>query len=325
MRTPATPLAGGKQGAASHGMADYAIYDVFTGAALTGNPLAVVFDADRFGDDEMQAIAREFNLSETVFVKTAENAGHTALLRIFTPGRELPFAGHPTVGAAIALADRRLGGAVPANGIDLVKMLEEGIGPVRCGVRMSAGEPGFAEFDLPRLSQRFDVDIEPADIGAALGLDPQEIGFENHRVSLWSAGVPFVLVPVHDQAAAAKAACNAAEWERVAPMADGQLAYAYVYCRGGMHHTASFHARMFAAFDGIGEDPATGSAAAALSGAIHDFDGLLEGNHALVIEQGVEMGRPSLIHLHLDCANSSVRHVRIGGAAVKVAEGRLLL
>ena len=305
-------------------MTEYAIYDVFTGTALAGNPLAVVFEADHFSDAQMQSIAREFNLSETVFVTKPQNPAHTARVRIFTPGRELPFAGHPTVGAAVALADRRLGGKAPANGMDMVKMLEEGIGAVRCAVRICAGNAGFAEFDLPRLSQCFNVEIEPADIGMALGLDPQEIGFENHRVSLWSAGVPFVMVPVHDQAAAAKAECNPADWERIAPMGDGQLAHPYIYCRGGMNHTASFHARMFAPGEGIVEDPATGSAVAALSGAIHRYDGLLDGNHALVIEQGVEMGRPSLIHLHLDCAGSEVSHARIGGQAVKIAEGRLL-
>jgi len=306
-------------------MTDYAIYDVFSGTALTGNPLAVVFEADHYSDVQMQAIAREFNLSETVFVLKPENPVHTARLRIFTPFRELPFAGHPTVGAAVALADRRLGDAVPANGIDMVKMLEETIGAVRCAVRISADAAGFAEFDLPKLSRRLDVEIEQADIGAALGLDPHEIGFENHRVSLWSAGVPFVMVPVHDQAAVAKAECSAADWDRVAPMGDGQLAQAFVYCRGGTNHLASFHARMFAPGEGIPEDPATGSAAAALSGAIHHFDGLLDGNHALVIEQGVEMGRPSLIHLHIDCSGAAVSHVRIGGEAVRIAEGRLLV
>ncbi|KJS13500.1 MAG: phenazine biosynthesis protein PhzF [Hoeflea sp. BRH_c9] len=307
-------------------MTNYAIYDVFTGAALAGNPLAVVFDADGFDEARMQAIAREFNLSETVFVLKPEHPAHTARLRIFTTTRELPFAGHPTVGAAIALADRRLGGAVPDTGIDMVKMLEEPIGRVRCAVRINpGGGAGFAEFDLPKLSRQLEAEIEPADIGAALGLDPQEIGFENHRVSLWSAGVPYVLVPVHDLAAAAKAECNPAEWERIAPMGDGMLAFAYLYCRGGVNHTASFHARMFAPGEGVPEDPATGSAAAALSGAIHHFDGMLEGNQALVIEQGVEMGRPSLIHMHLDCADGEVRHVRIGGQAVKIAEGRLLL
>lgn len=306
-------------------MTEYAIYDVFTGTALAGNPLAVVFDADHLDDGQMQAIAREFNLSETVFVLRPENPAHTARLRIFTTARELPFAGHPTVGAAVALADRRLGGQLPANGIDMVKMLEEKIGQVRCAVRLLPGKAGFAEFDLPKLSRQLDVDIEPADIGAALGLDPHEIGFENHRVSLWSAGVPFVMVPVYDLAAAAKAECDAHEWERVAPMGDGQLAFAYVYCRGGLNHAASFHARMFAPGDGMPEDPATGSAAAALSGAIHHFDGLPEGKHALVIEQGVEMGRPSLIHLHVDCAGAGVSHVRIGGEAVRIAEGRLMI
>jgi trans-2,3-dihydro-3-hydroxyanthranilate isomerase len=307
------------------GMTDYAIYDVFTGTALAGNPLAVVFDADGYSGEKMQAIAREFNLSETVFVLKPENPAHTARLRIFTPSRELPFAGHPTVGAAVALADRRLGTDVPANGIDLVKMLEEEIGQVRCAVRIGAGQPGFAEFDLPKLSRNLGADIEAADIGMALGLDPHEIGFENHKISLWSAGVPFVLVPVHDQAAVGKAECNAADWDRVAPMGDGQLASAYVYCRGGTHHQASFHARMFAPGEGIGEDPATGSAAAALSGAIHHFDGLREGNHALLIEQGVEMGRPSLIHLHIACRGAEVSHVRIGGEAVRISEGKLLV
>ena len=306
-------------------MTDYAIYDVFTGTALAGNPLAVVFDADHFDDARMQMIAREFNLSETVFVRTPQNPVHSAALRIFTPGQEIPFAGHPTVGAAIALAERQLGGAAPANGIDMVKMLEERIGPVRCAVRINPGEPGFAEFDLPKLSRRIEVEIEPADIGAALGLDSHEIGFENHRVSLWSAGVPFLMVPVHDRAAAAKAECSAQQWDQVAPMGDGQLSYPFVYCRGGVSHNAAFHARMFAPSAGIPEDPATGSAVAALSGAIHHFDGLLEGNHALMIEQGVEMGRPSEIHLHIDCAGDAVSHVRIGGQAVRVAEGRLLL
>ncbi|MEP3435178.1 MAG: PhzF family phenazine biosynthesis protein [Hoeflea sp.] len=306
-------------------MTDYAIYDVFTDTALAGNPLAVVFDADHLDDARMQAIAGEFNLSETVFVLRPENPVHSARLRIFTSSHELPFAGHPTVGAAIALADIQLGDAVPANGIDMVKMIEEQIGPVRCAVRISAGEAGFAEFDLPKLSRQLEAEIEPADIGAALGLDPQEIGFENHRVSLWSAGVPFVLVPVHDLAAAAKAECSAADWARIAPMGDGQLAYAYVYCRGGVNHAASFHARMFAPGEGMPEDPATGSAAAALSGAIHQFDGLLDGNHPLLIEQGVEMGRPSLIHLHIDCAGAEISHVRIGGQAVRIATGRLLL
>ena len=148
-------------------MTDYAIYDVFTDTAFGGNPLAVVFDADGFDDDEMQTIAREFNLSETTFVRSAEHQPHSANVRIFTPGRELPFAGHPTVGTSIALAERRMEGKLPDDGIDVVEMLEEKVGPVRCAVRLVPGEPGFAEFDLPRTSSQIEASLEPADMAAA--------------------------------------------------------------------------------------------------------------------------------------------------------------
>ncbi|MEM6464538.1 MAG: PhzF family phenazine biosynthesis protein [Pseudomonadota bacterium] len=301
----------------------YAIYDVFSSDRLAGNPLAVVFDAEGLSDEAMQRIAGEFNLSETVFVLPSGNPAHGAALRIFTPGRELPFAGHPTVGAAVALAERKTEGG--DTDIDLMNVLEEQIGPVRTVAKLLSGEPSFAEFDLPRLASRVDVDLNREAIAAALQIDVHEIGFENHHTSLWSAGVPFLMVPVHDLSVAAKTRCDAVQWEQLAPMADGQIADAYVYCRGGVAHEAHFHARMFAPHAGIPEDPATGSAVAAFSGAIHQFDELLDGHHALVIEQGVEMGRPSKIHLHLEVDGCTIAHARIGGHAVKVAEGALLL
>lgn len=304
---------------------DYVIYDVFTGTPLAGNPLAVVFDAEGLDTARMQAIASEFNLSETAFVSAPEGKGHSARVRIFTPGRELPFAGHPTVGTAIALAERKIAAAMPARGIDLVEVLEENIGPVRCAVRLLPGEPGFAEFDLPRRSEKMALALEAADAAAALGIGRHEVGFENHVPSVWSAGVPFAFVPVRDLSVAAKVACNVAVWREVAPVHDGKMTSIYVYCRGGEHHNAAFHARMFGAGMGISEDPATGGAAAAFSGAIHAFDGLPDGHHALMIEQGLEMGRPSHIHLHIDCAGGEITHGRIGGQAVKVAEGRLLV
>ena len=304
-------------------MTDYAIYDVFTDTAFGGNPLAVVFDADHLDDRQMQTIAREFNLSETTFVKKPEHAPHSANVRIFTPGRELPFAGHPTVGTSIALAERRMAESLGEEGIDVVEMLEEKVGPVRCAVRLMPGESAFAEFDLPRLSSRIEAKLEPADMGAALGLGVHEIGFENHVVSLWSAGVPFIMVPLHDLAAAAKVQFNVERWLSFAPTVNRIPADCYAYCRGGERHDASFHARMFAPGMGIPEDPATGAAVAALSGAIQHFDGLLDGNHPLVIEQGVEMGRPSLIHLHIESKGGAVKGARIGGQAIKIASGKL--
>jgi trans-2,3-dihydro-3-hydroxyanthranilate isomerase len=296
---------------------DYAIYDVFTGTQLAGNPLAVVFDGEGLSDARMQAIAGEFNLSETVFVRAAENPAHTASLRIFTPGRELPFAGHPTVGAAIALAERRHG----QSEIDLVSVLEEKVGPVRCAVRLGAGKASFAEFDLPRTAEPMDVRLDPQTVADALCISAADIGFENHRLSTWNAGVAYVMVPVRDLSVAASIRFDPQRWSA---SATGTMS-AYVYCRGGVDHRASFHARMFAPDLGITEDPATGSAVAAMSGAIRHFDALAPGHHALMIEQGVEMGRPSQIHLHIEAGPRGIDHARIGGQAVKIAEGQILL
>ena len=135
---------------------NYAIYDVFTDAALNGNPLAVVFDSEGLDTEQMQRIAGEFNLSETVFVAPAANAMHSAALRIFTPRAELPFAGHPTVGSAIALVESGLAG--PVDGADAILVLEEQVGPVRCGVKMKQ-HAAYAEFDLPRTPEQVPCDI----------------------------------------------------------------------------------------------------------------------------------------------------------------------
>jgi trans-2,3-dihydro-3-hydroxyanthranilate isomerase len=296
---------------------DYAIYDVFTAEKLAGNPLAVVFDGSGLSDGRMQAIAGEFNLSETVFVLPPDNAAHGARLRIFTPARELPFAGHPTVGAAIAIAERQHGAA---TGIDLVNVLEEKVGAVRCAIRLEKDRPPLAEFDLPRASGRVEMALDVQAVADALCISAADIGFENHRLSCWSAGVPFVLVPVRDLSAAAAIRFDPQSWRNGV----GPTAAAYVYCRGGVDHRANFHARMFAPDMGIAEDPATGGAVAAMSGAICHFDALT-GHHALLIEQGVEMGRPSHIHLHIESSMNKIVHARIGGQAVKIAEGKILL
>lgn len=305
-----------------HLQRQYAIYDVFTETRLAGNPLAVVFDGDGLDDRQMQAIAAEMNLSETVFVQQSGNGTHTARLRIFTPGRELPFAGHPTVGTAIALAERSHGDGTE---LDLVSVLEENVGPVRCAVKLRPGEASFAEFDLPRRPEQLSHPLSRQGLADALSLKSTDIGFENHVPSVWSAGVPFVMVPLHNLRAVESLEFDPHIWERVVPFADGALAAAYVYCRGGVHHGARFHARMFGAGMGIAEDPATGSAVAALAGAIQHFDALPDGHAPMVIEQGVEMGRPSYIHLHIDSKDGEIARARIGGQAVRVATGFLEL
>src|SRR4029079_14021671 len=134
-----------------------------TDTKLAGNPLAVIFDGEGLDDAAMQAVARETNLSETVFVQPANKPAYTARIRIFTPGRELPFAGHPTVGTAIALAEKAHG----AGTLDLVSVLEENVGPVRCAVRLREGEASFAEFDLPRKSHQIPLPLDKPGIADA--------------------------------------------------------------------------------------------------------------------------------------------------------------
>jgi trans-2,3-dihydro-3-hydroxyanthranilate isomerase len=295
---------------------DYYVVDVFTDKRFGGNPLAVVLDADALDGARMQTIAREFNLSETVFVLKPQNRAHTARVRIFTPMRELPFAGHPTVGAAALLGELRTP-AANDNGTqgDALIVLEEGIGIVRVGVRMRPGAVTHAEFDAPKLPEESGPAPSTELLAAALGLIPAEIGFENHRPTRYSAGNPFLFVPVASLAAIEKARVSSSHWEAV----KGQGAF--LYCRQSVHTTSAFHARMFAPDAGIPEDPATGSAAAAFAGVVHRFDALPDGAHKRIVEQGFEMGRPSLISLSLEIAAGKLTTVRVGGHAVRVAQG----
>lgn len=293
----------------------FATYDVFTETRYAGNPLAVVFDADALTDAQMQTIAREFNLSETIFVRTPANATHEASVRIFTPGKELPFAGHPTIGGAIAIAERRRGRAQVQ---DLVFVLEEKIGPVRCGVKIAAAGASFAEFEAPRLSTPAGGAPSPEAAASALGLDIAEIGFDAHAPALFSAGVPFAMIPVASLAALGRSALHAARTTDLLGASE-----VFVYARAEPDQPHAFRARMFAPEIGIPEDPATGSAAAAFAGVLAASEDLPEGWHNLPILQGVEMGRPSLIGLEVKIEGGALAGARITGKAVKVMEGTL--
>lgn len=298
----------------------YLLYDVFTSTRLAGNSLAIVLDNEGLDTLAMQAIAREFNLSETVFVLPPESARHRARIRIFTPDYEMPFAGHPTVGTAVALAER-----TEENGMADIFVLEENIGPVRCAVRQDAGTH-YAEFDLAKLPEQLTLSADAGSIGAALGLTPNEIGFENHRVSFWSAGVPYVTIPVADLKAASRVRLDNQAWAELAPRkSEWAFASPYVYCRETVNHDSAFHVRMIVPGTPSYEDPATGSAAAAFAGAIMHFDGPRDGVSRFWLEQGLEMGRPSRIRLELEVERGALSAARIGGHAVQVAEGTLFV
>jgi trans-2,3-dihydro-3-hydroxyanthranilate isomerase len=289
--------------------------DVFTDAALAGNPLAVVLDSAGLDDSRMQQIAREFNLAETVFVREPKNPINTASLRIFTPGRELPFAGHPTIGAAILLAFTREPDLLKRE--DLRIVVEEQVGEIICVARHRKDQAMAAYFTLPRLPAPAGKPPSVKALAEGLGLKAADIGFANHRPMTFSAGAPFVFVPLRDLAAMARAKPILKLWgENGGPAV-------FLYTREAAHEGSSFHARMFASGWGIVEDPATGSAVAAFAGAIMRFEPPENGESMFVIEQGIEMGRPSFISLGLSVENGALASATIGGSAVLVSQGTI--
>lgn len=291
--------------------------DVFTDKRFGGNPLCIVHGADDLLPAQMQTIAREFNLSETVFLLRPENPAHSARIRIFTPTREMPFAGHPTVGTAILLAEMKVAGI--SGDHEALIVLEAAIGTVRIGVRMRAGQATFAEFDAPKLPAEAGI-LQPLDrLAAGLGLIPSEIGFENHRPSCFAAGNAFAFIPVSTRQVIERAYVNGSEWAHA--FEDQGVVGAYLYTRQCVHNSSAFHVRMFAPSAGIPEDPATGSAAVCFAGVVHRFDGIPDGTHKRGLEQGYAMGRPSQIALTLVVGGGSLSTVRIGGQAVRVTEG----
>jgi trans-2,3-dihydro-3-hydroxyanthranilate isomerase len=290
--------------------------DVFTERALAGNPLAVVLDCDGLDDARMQRIAREFNLSETVFVFEPRDPIHTARVRIFTPGRELPFAGHPTIGTACLLGKVRAPEMIAAQ--DLRVVLEEEVGDIVCYVRRRVGHALAADFALPRLPERLDQSPPShAEIADGLGLTESDIGFDRHEPSLFSAGAPFLFVPVRSLRAIARARPGGMPWTHNGGPAT------YLYSREVVDQNAAFHARMFGGGWGVPEDPATGSAAAAFAGVTVAFDRPPDGEHAFTIEQGLEMGRASRIVLGFEVREATLHSASVGSSAVIVSSGAL--
>lgn len=286
----------------------YQLLDVFTRTPLSGNPLAVVSKADGLLDGEMQAIAREFNLSETVFLQRPHGERNTASVRIFTPHEELPFAGHPTIGAAVVLGLTKKVTAV---------RMEEPIGLVTALFEKLDHRSGEARFTLPRLPVRVAPLPDTAALAKALGLDEADIGCGDYQPAVFSAGVTFHLVPVRDAGVLKRVAVNSAAWNH-AFSHDHQSAY--VFTKTPEERGVDLAARMFGM--GLGEDPGTGSAAAALIGLLaeHAADNV---QADLVLRQGHEMGRPCRILVQFRKDDGQLVRGGIGGHAIVVGEGEL--
>jgi trans-2,3-dihydro-3-hydroxyanthranilate isomerase len=293
----------------------FATLDVFTDNRFAGNPLAVVLEPQGLDTKAMQGIAREFNLSETVFVLPPEDKQNRAKLRIFTPARELPFAGHPTVGTAVLLG-RQDGGAG-----ERTFTLEEKVGLVPCRVTSPGPESGRASFDIPRLPAKEADSPDVAAMAAGFGLQVADMGLEGFSAARWSAGNPFTFVPVRGLDAMRRIKLDLARFD--AAFGGGDHAAAFIFCRETAEAGNSFHARMFAPVMGVHEDPATGSAVAAFAGYLAARGGYPDGAHVVGIEQGYEMGRASQIELTLKISGGKLAGAAIAGSAVVVMEGTL--
>ncbi|ELR97946.1 PhzF family phenazine biosynthesis protein [Gloeocapsa sp. PCC 73106] len=288
--------------------------DVFTNQIFGGNPLAVIPEAKGLTGEQMQRIAKEFNLSETVFVLPPQNPENSYRLRIFTPQTELPFAGHPTLGTAYILSL-----ISPVSSL----IFEEGVGPITVAIALENGVPVYTELLSAQMPEYGPSPPEIEELAPVLGLDPQDIGVDNYQPAAVSCGLPFLFVPLRNLNAIARARLNRQLWERV--LASYWAPHVYLFTRETLAPEVDIHARMFAPALGIEEDPATGSAAAALGGYLAINNSVLEGKKQWQIEQGIEMGRPSRLRVTTIFSGGQITAIKVGGSSVLVSEGHLIV
>lgn len=290
----------------------YFICDVFTDTRFGGNQLAVLPEATGLTDGQMQQVAREFNFAESTFVLPAER-GHTRRVRIFTPAREVPFAGHPNVGTAFALATAGLLG--PIDG-PVTVTFEEQAGVVPVVIDRSEAGGLRCELRAPEPLSRGRT-VPAATLAEAVSLDAADIVTRTHQPVVASVGLPFLMVELRDRAALERARARVDRLEALA--ADGISPDVHLYVRSG--DGFDIRARMFAPLDGVPEDPATGSANGALGALLGTLDPAASGIFRWRIAQGVEMGRPSVLEVRAEKRDGVVTAAYVRGASVLVSEG----
>jgi trans-2,3-dihydro-3-hydroxyanthranilate isomerase len=294
--------------------------DVFTDRVGGGNPVAVFVDAPALPDDRMQAVAAALGLSESVFVRPPTDPAAVRQLRIFTPAMELPFAGHPTIGTAQLLVELDV---VVAQAPGVWRFaLEERVGLVPIEVTARDGAR-FTWLTTSKLPERGPVPPPVAALAAMLGLEPADVlANDVDAPRAYSAGVPFLYIPVRDDAALARARVDVARWEAGAAGFWAPHLYLFVPPRASGSRPREVAARMFAPAMGIVEDPATGAGVAGLAGYLWERDRAFG---RWVVRQGREMGRPSELHIELSGTGESLESVRVGGSAMRVRTGRVEL
>lgn len=301
-------------------MIPFLTLDVFTARPFGGNQLAVFPDASGIPEALLLPITREFNFSEVTFCYPPADAANTRRVRIFTPGGELPFAGHPVIGtaAALALHEGALAGATAGT-----FLFELGVGVVPVDVRTEGESLAWAELSAAKMPE-IGPQVPTLDtLAEMLSLETNDLVGGALSPQAVSCGYPFLLVPLRTVAAVSRARLRLERWERtLAKSWAPEILIAAKDPEGGPQH---WRARMFAPGINIMEDPATGGAAAAFAGWLALKEPRTEGTFAWSIDQGIEMERPSRIEVGADKSNGAVTAVRVAGRAVAMSEGRLRL
>ncbi|MBM4193142.1 MAG: PhzF family phenazine biosynthesis protein [Gemmatimonadetes bacterium] len=295
----------------------YVTLDVFTDKQFGGNQLAVFLDASGIPESALLPITREFNYSETTFCYPPADPKHEARVRIFTPGAEVPFAGHPTVGTAIALHAKRAQGS-----FDSTLILEEGVGPVPVTVRTQNGTP-FAQFSVAKLPEIGPPVPTRATLADMLSLSADDIVGGTSAPQAISCGLPFLIVGVKTLKALGRARVNLDRWE--ATMQNAWARDLFVFAADPESGERHYRARCFVPGFSVPEDPATGSANACFAGFLAARAAEKNGTLRWVVSQGVEMGRPSRIEIEADKTDGAITAIRVGGCAVFVMEGTIRL
>lgn len=299
-------------------MIRYLTFDVFTATPFGGNQLAVIPDASGIPESQLLPITREFNYSEVTFCYPPADAAHTRRVRIFTPGGELKFAGHPTIGtaAALALCEGVLGGAAAGH-----FTFEMPVGLVPVDVRVEGETLAWAELSVAQLPETGPQSPTLNTLAEILSVETGDLIGGSYSPQAISCGHPFLIVPLKSVKAVANARLRHERWEQTmkswwAP----EILIAARDADGGPQH---WHARMFAPRINVPEDPATGSAAACLAGFLAARESKGDGTFSWTIDQGIEMGRPSRLEVSADKLGGAVTAVRVAGRAVLMSEGRL--
>jgi trans-2,3-dihydro-3-hydroxyanthranilate isomerase len=296
----------------------YITVDVFTDRAFGGNPLAVVLDAQGLSTAQMQAIATEFNYSETTFVLPPQDPAHDAQVRIFTVRHELPFAGHPNVGTAFVLATQA---ATPPARL----LFEEKAGLVPVEILTEKGRVVAAELTAPQALKRL-TQLSGEQAAACLSLSASDVKTDRHPPQIASVGLPFLMVELASRDALQRAKPDAAAFAKTLPIDGNDAIYFYTREVPASEMPLDLQARMLhPGASGLCEDPATGSATAAAAALLADLATQRDGEFKLRIGQGVDMGRPSLLLTRVRKENGAVVSAHVGGACVEMMEGTFRL